>query len=86
MDVDEDFQDPINLHCLATMEGRTSFLGGDDLDDADFVDPPTRSRAAECSDPVPYIDTPEDFFKPPRTPFQKHRPEETIGSREEETS
>jgi hypothetical protein len=63
MDINEDFQDPINLHYPATMQGGPSFLGGDKDDDDDFVDPPPRPPTAECSDPALHIDTPEDLFK-----------------------
>jgi hypothetical protein len=38
--MDDDFQDPINLHCPGSLDAGTSFFGGDD----DFVDPLPRPR------------------------------------------
>jgi hypothetical protein len=63
INMDDDFQDPINLHSLANLVAGTSAFTGDDPEDTDFADLPPRPVAAEASQRGADCVTPEDLFK-----------------------
>jgi hypothetical protein len=63
INMDDDFQDPINLHSPANLVAGTTAFTGDDPEDTDFADPPPRPVAAEASQRGTDYVTPEDLFK-----------------------
>jgi hypothetical protein len=63
MEVEDMYQDPVNLHCPTNLEAGSSWFAGEDTDDNDFMDPPPRRQPEEPSQPLPTLVTPDELFK-----------------------
>jgi hypothetical protein len=63
MEMDDDFQDPINLHCYGNLQARTSTFGRKDLDNDNFIAPPSHPLSPGPSQTMLGVIIPEELFK-----------------------